>query len=93
MNRKRPQKVEQVFLTCLPLVAFSLQKSAVDIHQSSIRSRPSSFSWAAKVGKLPKPARTRPERKKRTYDEQFKRDPVALLESGRNTARLARELG
>ncbi len=31
--------------------------------------------------------------KKRTYDEQFKRDPVALLESGRNTARLARELG
>ena len=31
--------------------------------------------------------------KKRTYDEQFKRDAVALLESGRKAAQLARELG
>jgi transposase len=31
--------------------------------------------------------------KKRTYDEQFKRDAVALLEGGRKAAQLARELG
>jgi transposase-like protein len=31
--------------------------------------------------------------KKRSYDEQFKRDAVALLESGRKAAQLARELG
>jgi transposase-like protein len=33
--------------------------------------------------------------KKRTYDEQFKRDCVALelLEGGRKAAQLARELG
>ncbi len=30
---------------------------------------------------------------KRTFDEQFKRDAVALLESGRKAAHLARELG
>jgi transposase-like protein len=30
---------------------------------------------------------------KRTFDEQFKRDAVALLESGRKAAQLARELG
>ena len=30
--------------------------------------------------------------KKRTYDEQFKRDAVALLEGGRKAAQLAREL-
>lgn len=31
--------------------------------------------------------------KKRIYDEQFKRDAVALLEGGRKAAQLARELG
>ncbi len=31
--------------------------------------------------------------KKRAYDEQFKRDAVALLESGRKAALFARELG
>jgi len=31
--------------------------------------------------------------KKRSYDEQFKRDAVALLESGRKAAQLARDLG
>ena len=31
--------------------------------------------------------------KKRTFDEQFKRDAVALLEGGRKAAQLARELG
>jgi transposase len=31
--------------------------------------------------------------KKRTYDEQFKRDAVALLEVGRKATELARELG
>lgn len=31
--------------------------------------------------------------KKGTYDEQFKSDAVALLESGRKAAQLARELG
>jgi transposase len=30
---------------------------------------------------------------KRTFDEQFKRDAVALLEGGRKAAQLARELG
>lgn len=30
---------------------------------------------------------------RRTYDEQFKRDAVALLESGRKAAQLARDLG
>lgn len=30
---------------------------------------------------------------KRTYDEQFKRDAVALLEGGRKAAQLTRELG
>ena len=30
---------------------------------------------------------------KRTYDEQFKRDAVALLEGGRKAAQLARDLG
>ncbi|MBK8092734.1 MAG: transposase [Verrucomicrobiaceae bacterium] len=31
--------------------------------------------------------------KKRAHDEQFKRDAVALLDSGRKAAQLARELG
>lgn len=31
--------------------------------------------------------------KRRQYDEQFKRDAVALLESGRSATQLARELG
>lgn len=31
--------------------------------------------------------------KKRTYDEQFKGDAVALLEGGRKAAQLTRELG
>ncbi|MEO6742085.1 MAG: transposase [Chthoniobacteraceae bacterium] len=31
--------------------------------------------------------------KRRRYDEQFKRDAVALLESGRSATQLARELG
>ena len=31
--------------------------------------------------------------KRRRYDEQFKRDAVALLEGGRGAAQLARELG
>lgn len=31
--------------------------------------------------------------KKRTFDEHFKRDAVALLEGGRKAAQLARELG
>ena len=31
--------------------------------------------------------------KRRTYDEQFKRDAVALLEGGRKAAQLSRELG
>ena len=31
--------------------------------------------------------------RRRQYDEQFKRDAVALLEGGRNATRLARELG
>jgi transposase len=31
--------------------------------------------------------------KKRSYDEQFKRDAVALIEGGRKAAQLARELG
>lgn len=31
--------------------------------------------------------------KRRQYDEQFKRDAVALLESGRGATQLARELG
>jgi len=30
---------------------------------------------------------------RRSYDEQFKRDAVALLEGGRKAAQLARELG
>jgi transposase-like protein len=30
---------------------------------------------------------------KRSYDEQFKRDAVALLEGGRKAAQLARDLG
>jgi transposase-like protein len=30
---------------------------------------------------------------RRSYDEQFKRDAVALLESGRKAAQLARDLG
>jgi transposase len=30
---------------------------------------------------------------RRTYDEPFKRDAVALLESGRKAAQLARDLG
>jgi transposase-like protein len=30
---------------------------------------------------------------RRTYDEPFKRDTVALLESGRKAAQLARDLG
>lgn len=30
---------------------------------------------------------------KRSFDERFKRDAVALLESGRKAAQLARELG
>ena len=33
------------------------------------------------------------ESKRRTYDEQFKRDAVALIEGGRKAAQLARELG
>lgn len=31
--------------------------------------------------------------KRRQYDEQFKRDAVALLETGRSATQLARELG
>ena len=31
--------------------------------------------------------------KRRRYDEQFKRDAVALLEGGRSASQLARELG
>ena len=31
--------------------------------------------------------------KRRRYDEQFKRDAVALLEAGRGATQLARELG
>ena len=31
--------------------------------------------------------------KRRRYDEQFKRDALALLEGGRGTTQLARELG
>jgi transposase len=31
--------------------------------------------------------------RRRQYDEQFKRDAVALLEAGRSATRLARELG
>ena len=31
--------------------------------------------------------------KRRRYDEQFKRDAVALLEGGRGATQLARELG
>jgi transposase len=31
--------------------------------------------------------------RRRQYDEQFKRDAVALLEGGRSATRLARELG
>ncbi len=31
--------------------------------------------------------------KRRRYDEQFKRDAVALMEGGRSAAQLARELG
>ena len=34
-----------------------------------------------------------PTTSKRSYDEQFKRDAVALLEGGRKAAQLARELG
>lgn len=34
-----------------------------------------------------------PKLKRRRYDEQFKRDAVALLEGGRGATQLARELG
>jgi transposase len=33
------------------------------------------------------------KKKRRQYDEQFKRDAVALLEGGRSATQLARELG
>jgi transposase len=36
---------------------------------------------------------SRPKQTRRHYDEQFKRDTVALLEGGRSATQLSRELG
>ena len=36
---------------------------------------------------------SRPKQTRRHYDEQFKRDAVALLETGRSATQLSRELG
>lgn len=41
----------------------------------------------------PKPDMNTTTTTRRSYDEQFKRDAVALLEGGRKAAQLARELG
>ena len=58
------------------------------------------FSEQRKWGKEPKakmnPTTEKPNTnkvKRRRYDEQFKRDAVALLEGGRSASQLARELG